>query len=622
MSNPPREERVSVESRVWWSALGGINAISLWSWIVTTALAVFVAGAYEVPTFDYRLWQRLGLILAVQVTLIPALVVGHLILARLPRSMPIIGLLIFAVIGALRGISITVLAPFIEPLARPGIGFQIIVGITYALLSLPFIAIVVDSLRRHRSLQAQVLTAQEGWEQALQETKTQFDAEYAVYRQRVNTDVNARIITLTDDLASVARDAAAAGAIAAADDLRRLSAEVVRPLSHELILKGAPARVAPVTFIAPPPLFGLRDVLRNAPRTPTAGHWVVCAAMVFLGAVGLAPLTTPAFITVNIAWDIAIFGLAPLLVRAVGGRWWSHSSTHAAWLASLALWVGLAVVGVTGTAILGGLITANAVLYWSAGAFYVLISAGTVIAWTAFRRLHALQDEYITLLREQEDLAADVMARLDRDRRHLGLVLHGSVQSSLAQAAHTLERWASEMDIDALPEVITQVRGALTTAMSSIDVEPPSGESLASVLNERFGLWVGSIECSLTVSAEALGLQDPLLLEQVGDITGEAITNAVRHGQADAVWIDVDASDGALVLIVTDNGLGSDDSGPVGGGIGHLTHSGYAWTLERERDRTVLTVHIPLLRPRLKETVLAPSVRSANPLDGEVRGGS
>ena len=594
MNDPPRVNQTGVEPRAWWSALGGVNAISVWSWIVTTAVAVFVAGAYEVPTFDYRLWQRLGLVLAVQVTLIPVLILGHLVLARLPRSIPLIGIVIFIVIGAFRGVSITVLAPFIEPLARPGIGFQVIVGVTYALLSLPFIAIVVDSLRRHRSLQARVLTAQEGWADAIQVTKTQFDAEYAIYRRRVETEVNARIITLTDDLASVARDAAAAGAIAAADDLRRLSADVVRPLSHELILEASPARVAPITFTAPPPLLGLRDVLRNAPRTPTAGHWVVCTAMVFLSAVGLAPLTTPTFIVINVVWDIVIFGFVPVAARAIGGRWWSRTSTQAAWLASLALWVGLAVVGVTGSAILGGIVTAQSVFYWSAGAFYVLISAGTVIAWTGFRKLQALQDEYIALLAEQEDLAAGVMARLDRDRRHLGLVLHGSVQSSLAKAAHTLEGWTDTMEVDALPEVITEVHRALTTAMSSIDLEPPSGKSLASVLSERIELWADAIECSLTVSDEALTLQDPLLTEQVGDIAGEAMTNAVRHGQADTMSINVDVSDGALLLVVTDNGKGPDDSRPAGGGIGHLIRSGYDWTLERQRDRTVLTVRIPV----------------------------
>lgn len=581
---------------MWWLALGGPNAISTWSWIVTTGVAVFVAVAYEVPNFDYRLWQRLGLVLATQLIVIPALLIGHTVLSRLRSPNPLVGLAIFAAVGALRGISITLLAPSIEPLARPSMGYQVVVGVTYALLSLPFIAVVVDALRRHRSLQARVLTAQGEWESALRATEREFEQEYAIYRQRVDSEVNARIITLTDELASVARDAATVGAVAAAEDLRRLSAEVVRPLSHELILEASPARVAPVTFAPPPPLLGLRDVLSDAARTPTAGHWVVCAAMILLAAVGLAPLTTSTLIAVNVGWDVVIFGFVPTLVQIMCGRWWRTLPPGAAWPMSAALWTGCAVIGVTGTAVLGALITGDAVFYWSAGAFYVLISVGTVIAWTAFRRLTALDVEYVNLLAEQQDHAAGVMARLERNRRHLGLVLHGSVQSSLTHAARSLEQWANGMDADALPDVVAEVRRALDTAMASVDFGPPTGDSLTSILRERIALWGESIECALSVSDDASDVDDPLLIEQVGDIVGEAVTNAVRHGQADEVSVIVTTSTNALVLTVSDNGLGPGESLPHGGGLGHLMQSGFAWTLEREGDRTLLSVRIPLSR--------------------------
>ena len=595
-SDQVRVERVVVEPRVWWRSLGGPNAISVWSWIVTTGIAVIISAAYEVPTFDFRLWQRLGLVLITQVALIPVFVVGHVILVRLRTSKPLVGLASFAVIGVARGVVITLLAPSIEPLARPGMVYQVILGVTYALLSLPFIAVVVDALRSHRGLQARVLAAQEGWETALRTTETKFDAEYALYRQRIESDVNARIITLTDELASVAREATTAGAVVAAEELRRLSAQVVRPLSHELILESGPARIAPITFTPPPSLLGLKDVLRDAAKTPTAGHWVVCAALVLLGAVGLAPLATTPLIALNSVWDVVIFGLVPMLVLAVGGRLWSRLSSGAAWLASGVLWVALACLGVTGTAALCYLLTGEAAFYWIAGGFYVLISFGTVIAWTGFRRLRALDEEYVVLLAEQEDQAATVMARLERNRRHLGLVLHGSVQSSLAQAARSLEQWADGMDTDALPDVVAEVRRALDAAMASVDFGPPTGDSLASILRERMALWGESIECVLTVSDDVSDVDDPLLIEQVGDIVGEAVTNAVRHGQADEVSVVVRLSGNALVLLVSDNGLGPGESLPPGGGLGHLMQSGFAWTLEREGNRTVLSVRIPLSR--------------------------
>lgn len=588
--------RVAVEPRAWWAALGGPNAISLWSWLVTTGIAALVSIAYEIPVFDYRLWQRLGLVLITQVALIPIFLISYLLLRRLPRSMPSVGLAIFMLIGVARGLIITLLAPHIEPLARSDLQFQMLVGITYALLSLPFIAVVVDSLRRHRALQARVLAAQESWHKALRETEDRFDRDYALYRQRVESEVIGRVITLTDDLASIARDAKTSGAVAAAEELRRLSAEVVRPLSHELILDATPARVEPTSFPAPPPLLGLRDVLADASRSPTAGHWVVCAAMAFLSAVGLSSMAPVTFVAVNIVWNLVVFGLAPMAVIAASRHWWNRASVSAAWLASVMLWVCLSVLAVTGTALLGGLMAGSAVLYWSAGAFYVLISFATVIAWTGFRRLRQLDAAYLALLHEQEEMATAVLARLDRNRRHLGLVLHGSVQSSLAKAARNLEDWSEEMDELSLPEVLAEVREALDAAMKSVDLDPPTDASLTSVLHERINLWADSVTCSLTVSADAEVLDDAVLVEQLGDITGEAITNAVIHGQADHVDVAVETSGGAIVLRVSDNGNGLRDTSPAGGGIGHLIRSGCLWTLERERDRTVLTVRIRMSR--------------------------
>lgn len=282
-----------------------------------------------------------------------------------------------------------------------------------------------------------------------------------------------------------------------------------------------------------------------------------------------------------------------MAVTVIAHRWWDQLSVRAAWLASVALWVSLAFLAVTGTAILGGLIDGSAVFYWTAGAFYVLISFGTVIAWTGFRRLRQLDAAYTALMHEQEETAMAVLARLDRNRRHLGLVLHGSVQSSLAKAARDLEAWAEGMDAMNLPEVLAEVREALGAAMRSVDLEPPYGASLSSVLHERISLWADSITGSIIVTEDTEAVDDALLVEQLGDIAGEAITNAVLHGQADHVDVSVKSAVGALILRVTDNGSGPRDSSAPGGGIGHLIRSGYRWTLERQREHTVLEVRIP-----------------------------
>lgn len=590
----PSPPAMSIRSPGWWGALGGPHAITRWSWFVTTAAAVVVTIGYEIPAHDYRALPRILLVLAAQVLLIPALLLGHRILTRLHRPLPALGLAIFVIVGAFRGIVMTVLAPHIEPLARGGLGLQLAVGITYALISLPFIAVVVDAIRCHRALQTLVMTTQRDWQQAIRDTEAEYDTVYAEYRRRVEYEVAARVIDLIDDLAIIAREASKAGAVSAAEELRRLSAEVVRPLSHELMITGTPPRVAPSTFSPSPPILGIREVLQEAPKTPAAGNWATCVAMVLLGLVGLAPLASPALVLANAGWDLVVFGLLPRLIGTSAGAWWGRQPTGRAWFASGALWIAVAITGVLGTAVLESFIAGRATLYWSAGGLYVAISAGSVIASAGFRRTLALDAELVLILEVQEDQATAVLTRIERNRRHLGQVLHGTVTSALSQAAMRLERWSQTMDGAELPRVVDEVRRALDGAIAAIDVGPPTGRSLTEVAFDRVALWADALDCSLQIDDAGLVDTDPIIVEQVGDIIGEAITNAVRHGLAERIWIHIARGVRALEVTVTDDGIGPGDEHRPGGGLGNLARAGYAWRLERREHRTVLQVRIPL----------------------------
>ena len=373
-------------------------------------------------------------------------------------------------------------------------------------------------------------------------------------------------------------------------------------MSHELILDAPPARIEPTFFSPVPSLLGVRDVLREAARNPFAGRWVVCAAMALLSAVGLVPLAPTSFIVTNIAWDVVIFGFIPSVMVLILATRWTGLSPRAAWLASCAVWVGLALIGVTGTALLSDLMMGDATFYWSAGAFYILISAGTVIALAGFRRLRALDEELVSYLAEQEDRATDLMARMERERRYLGNVLHGSVQSSLTSAALRLEQWSATMDGAELPRVIAEVRTALEGALAAVDIGPVAGGSLGEVVGERIALWSGAVESTVTITDEARAIEDSFLIEQVGDIVGEAITNAVRHGHAERISVAIARSRGSLDIVVSDDGVGPSAHQSAGGGLGHLLRSGYAWTLERESAVTVLRVRIPVTEWAVMET--------------------
>ena len=194
------------------------------------------------------------------------------------------------------------------------------------------------------------------------------------------------------------------------------------------------------------------------------------------------------------------------------------------------------------------------------------------------------------------------MARMERERRYLGNVLHGSVQSSLTSAALRLEQWSATMDGAELPRVIAEVRTALEGALAAVDIGPVAGGSLGEVVGERIALWSGAVESTVTITDEARAIDDPFLIEQVGDIVGEAITNAVRHGHAERISVAIARSRGSLDIVVSDDGVGPSAHQSAGGGLGHLLRSGYAWTLERESAVTVLRVRIPVTEWAVMET--------------------
>ncbi len=580
-------------ARAWWIALGGRNALSIWSWILPTVTAVAFTVTFEVPAFDYRLWPRIALVMSVQMLLIPLLLAGFLLLRALSRPRPWLGVVIFVALGIARGFIIDGLAPVIEPIARDALSYQLALNATYALLTLPFIAIVVDAVRRYRSLRAQVRDEALRWEHALSDAEAAFVREYAEYRDKVDTEVMARVIDLQDEIAARAREAAGAGAVTGADELRRLSAEVVRPLSHELILETTSIKVTPVPFASVAPRWEIRDVLRDASRAPAAGHWGLCTVMGLLGLVGLSPYGSIPLLVMNFAWNLVIFGLVPGAISVATYRAWQRLPEAWAWAASVAQWSVLGIIAVVSTSWLMRLTTGTGTVFWGVAILYVVLSALTVVALAGFRRQQDLQIELSDLLVRQEALASRLMMRIDRDRRELGLVLHGSVQAGLTRAAIALDRWGDTLDVAELPGVVAEVRIALDSAVGAFESAGQLAAGLDAVILERLRLWSGAVTCSSSIAPDAIDAIGATASKAIGDIVGEAVTNAVRHGQADAVSVDVSLDESVVVVRVRDNGTRPLSVRHPGAGLGLLARAGIPWTLERVGAWTEFTVCFP-----------------------------
>ena len=134
---------------------------------------------------------------------------------------------------------------------------------------------------------------------------------------------------------------------------------------------------------------------------------------------------------------------------------------------------------------------------------------------------------------------------------------------------------------------------ALDSIVGALDTHDPRSSGLDVVVRDRLRLWEGAVTCSWSVTSDAVQAIDGAAAKDIGDIVGEAVTNAVRHGQADEVRVDV-ALDGALVVVrVLDNGTGPVGARHPGAGLSLLARAGIPWTLERVGAWTQFTVRVP-----------------------------
>lgn len=595
MTDAAAEPSAAVRRHGWWWALGGPHAITLWSWSLTSAAALLVAALYDAAVFDLSVWSRMVLVIVTQVVLLPFVLAAHFVLTRLPRPMPILGLLLMVGLGAVRALVIMLLAPAIEPLAIDSLAYQFGINITFSLLTLPVIAVIVDALRQHRALHARVLAEQKMWDAALLAAEEQFNAEYAEYREIVRRDISAAVVALLDDLDRLTRQSR--DVTAAVDQLRRLSAEVVRPLSHELILEPSRIEVRPAQPLPVPGRLTLRDVLDETRKAPFAGRWGLTAVLSLLGIVGLSIEGSVVLVILNLGWDIVIFGVVPAVLARLLGTRLARWGPFPAWAFAGSAWVGIGIVAVLGTAVLTGVVTGQSTAFWAVAIAYSVLAAILAAAFAAFRCQRQLDDDLLRMLHLGESQTAALLRRIDHARRRLGLVLHGAVQANLTRAALGLERWDPHGDPDAMGAVVREVRTALETALESFepaDVEPR--QTLRAAVLPRLQIWEGVITTTLTISGAAEEVDTPALAADAGDVIGEALVNAVRHGQAEHVDVTIAGDDDMLVITVIDDGSGFAGDAEAGAGLGGLIRPGYSWTLDREVDRTVLTVRMPLAR--------------------------
>jgi signal transduction histidine kinase len=220
-----------------------------------------------------------------------------------------------------------------------------------------------------------------------------------------------------------------------------------------------------------------------------------------------------------------------------------------------------------------------------------LLLFGAVVGGTTFAAQFAqLQRKSTTekleaVNQQLEILNAALRQELWLNRRRTASVLHGPVQAALFASAMKLSQ-----DEKPTPKLVAEVQQDIQSALEKLN--NPSNLELAdvsAVLNQIIDIWSDAAHISIQIpeELEAAIAKQPLTSEALIEISREFITNAIKHGKASKVSLEVSRLDGARIAIeVIDDGQGLPPGAKPGFGSKLLTELSLVWRQTRVGDAT------------------------------------
>jgi two-component sensor histidine kinase len=179
-------------------------------------------------------------------------------------------------------------------------------------------------------------------------------------------------------------------------------------------------------------------------------------------------------------------------------------------------------------------------------------------------------------------------------RRNWSFVVHGTVQAALTAAITRLS------SAEALEQYqIDLVKQDLARAADALSKTPETDVDLQAALRNLATTWAGICDIKFEISERANRslLRDANARMCVNEICKEAVSNAVRHGEAKSITISIDrSSDELLIIEAADNGRGLFGSEVPGVGSRMLDDLTVDWSIQNNRaiGRTVLQARLPL----------------------------
>ncbi len=186
-------------------------------------------------------------------------------------------------------------------------------------------------------------------------------------------------------------------------------------------------------------------------------------------------------------------------------------------------------------------------------------------------------------LSEKRILEREIIQISEEEKRRIGQDLHDGLGQMLTGIGLMSQNLAKKMEANGIPgaselkEITSMIKEAdnyaRTLSHSLTPVELESGGlkvSLEQLCKRAQKLF--DIDCVLSDDGyEEMESQTAAI--HLYRIAQEAISNAVKHGKADKVWVRLDKQDNKMRLVVEDNGIGFEEAAKTGSADGMGVHT-------------------------------------------------
>jgi signal transduction histidine kinase len=560
------------------------------TWVVAYAPSVSTAVLHDRNLYGGTLFEWLVVAIIGTLGAGAVLLVAHFVLRNWHPVVVI--LTTFFVAGCIRGLGVGWSAELLELVPDPQWGVRALSGGILGVFWLSVAALIVDGFRRHRLTRVEL----EDRELHVQQENR------AAVKDLSRLDIRTRV-EITEEISRIARDLHVAVTYRSSADLRAdagrlhdLSAQVVRPLSHEV----AVTRPRDIDDVPQSKRRGYSTILRDSVTvdpfrpgwtlallfpsillTAIRGYGVVLGALGALWIAGMAALVLTA----------AEHGLGrhfrslPLALRAV--------TVVVVWFtAAAASALPVAVSSASGL----GPVDAWDVFGIPLFVYVPVMCLGLAIAGAISKAWAMDEDTRLSRIESLQWQTQRLRQQIWAERTRLGRFLHGSVQASLTSTALLIEsRLSAGDDPSDIASAASARLGDLLDSMNRLGADHGSTTSVIDVLDRIVAVWSRLADITVTVDSaaeDAFGLDDDAA-EVVVEIAREGITNAIKHGGADQIRVHVSADRTGLSLTVRDNGRWT-SSTTTGLGTALLDSLCTEWSREpRGEGGTLLTCLIP-----------------------------